>query len=158
MLGGGHAGYNHQINSVVLGIEGDVEASDVNGLATVNAAGQTYFFNVKADTLASLRGRLGWAHDQWLIYATGGVAFGHVTSPPLDTLNGWRTGWTAGVGVERMIYGNWSARLEYRYTDLGRVSSTNSNPALLADLGATDDNKLAIHAVRAGLSYRFNPR
>jgi len=157
VLGGGHIGYNYQINSAVLGVEGDIEAANVNGLTTINAVGQNYFFNVKTDALASVRGRLGFAYDQWMIYATGGVAFGHVTTPPLDTLNGWRTGWTVGAGVERVVYGNWSTRLEYRYTDLGRASSTNSNPAVLVDIGAVDDNKLAIHAVRAGLSYRFNP-
>ena len=37
-----------------------------------------------------------------MIYA-GGVAFSHTTTPPLDALNGWRTGWTAGAGVERIV-------------------------------------------------------
>jgi outer membrane immunogenic protein len=155
MLGGGHMGYNYQIKSAVVGLEGDIEAAKVNGLTAIDAFGQNYFFNVKTDALASVRGRIGMAYDQWLYYATGGVAFGHVATPPLDTRNGWRTGWTVGAGVERIVYGNWSTRLEYRYTDLGRVSSTN--PAALVDIGATDDNKLTIHAVRAGLSYRFNP-
>lgn len=151
-IGGGHAGYNHQINAMIFGIEGDIEAAHVDSMSTVNGFGATRFYNVTADTLASLRGRLGWASGNWMVYGTGGVAFGHVKSPPLDQLNGWRTGWTAGLGAEYALPGKWSAwstRLEYRYTDLGRKSGTD--PVF----GTTDDNKLAFHAVRLGVSYHF---
>src|SRR5262249_49811869 len=97
VLAGGHLGFNYQIGALVRGAEADLEASNLPGDTTIAAFNQTYFFNVKADTLASARGRVGWAHESLLLYATGGVAWGHVTTPPLDTLNGWRTGWTAGA-------------------------------------------------------------
>ena len=152
-MGGGHVGYNVQFGSFVAGLEGDIEAAHIDGLSAVDGFGATRFFNVTADALASIRGRAGWAIPNWLFYGTGGVAFGHVETPPLDTLNGWRTGWTAGVGVERALQGrmsSWSARLEYRYTDLGNKSAFD--PAL----GTTDDNSLSFHAVRVGISHRFN--
>jgi outer membrane immunogenic protein len=148
-LGGGHVGYNHHVGQWVLGIEGDIEAADVKALSIVSTAGQDYFFNAKADMLASVRGRLGIAHNGWLAYATGGVAWGRISTPPLDALNGTRTGWTAGAGLEYAFNSNWSTRVEYRYTDLGRESAQGGESA------SFDDNSFAFHAVRVGLSYRF---
>jgi outer membrane immunogenic protein len=149
VLAGGHIGFNYQAGALVIGGEADIEASNLHGDTTISAIDQTYFFNVKADTLASIRGRIGWAHDRLLLYGTGGVAWGHVTTPPLDTLNGWRTGWTVGAGAEHALPRNWSAKVEYRYTDLGRASSFDPN------LNSTDDNKLSFHAVRLGVSRKL---
>jgi outer membrane immunogenic protein len=149
VLGGGHVGFNYQTAALVVGAEADVEASNLNGATTIFAFDQTYVFNVKADTLASVRGRIGWAQDRLMLYGTGGVAWGHVSTPPLDALNGWRTGWTAGAGAEYALPRNWSAKVEYRYTDLGRVSSFDPN------LNSIDDNKLSFHAVRLGVSRKL---
>jgi outer membrane immunogenic protein len=148
-LAGGHVGFNYQTNALVVGAEADIEASNLNGSMTISALDQTYVFNVKAETLASVRGRVGWAQDRLMLYGTGGVAWGYVTTPPLDTLNGWRTGWTAGAGAEYALPRNWSAKIEYRYTDLGRASSFDPN------LNSTDDNKLNFHAVRLGVSRKL---
>jgi outer membrane immunogenic protein len=93
---GGHVGFNYQTGALVLGAEADLEASNLEGSTAFSAFDQTYVFNVKADTLASVRGRAGWARDQLMLYGTAGVAWGHVTSPPLVSLDGWRTGWTGG--------------------------------------------------------------
>jgi outer membrane immunogenic protein len=146
---GGHVGFNHQSGALVLGAEADLEAANLNGSTTLPAFNQTYFFNAKADTLASVRGRVGWAHDRLMLYGTGGAAWGRISTPPLDSLDGWRAGWTAGAGAEYALQRNWSIRAEYRYTDLGRASSFNPN------LNSTDDNSLNFHAIRVGASYRF---
>lgn len=153
LIGGGHAGYNYQVSAMIFGVEGDIEAAHIDGMSAVDGFGATRFYNVTADMLASLRGRIGWVSGSWMIYGTGGVAFGRVETPPLSQLDGWRTGWTAGLGVERALAGKWAAwstRLEYRYTDLGRKSGTD--PVF----GTTDDNTLSFHAVRLGVSYHFN--
>jgi outer membrane immunogenic protein len=149
VLAGGHVGFDYQTNTLVVGAEADIEASNLNGSTAISAFDQTYFFNVKAETLASVRGRVGWAQDRLMLYGTGGVAWGYVTTPPLDALNGWRTGWTAGAGAEYALPRNWSAKIEYRYTDLGRASSFDPS------LNSTDDNKLSFHAVRLGVSRKF---
>ncbi|HEY6254689.1 MAG TPA: outer membrane beta-barrel protein [Xanthobacteraceae bacterium] len=148
-VGGGRGGFNFQTRSLVVGVEADLEAANLSGLSALSAFGQTYFFNVTADTLASVRGRAGFAHDRWLVYGTGGVAWGHVTTPPLDTLNGWRTGWTVGAGIEHALFKDWTASLEYRFTDLGRASHFDPT------LNSTDDNTLSFHAVRAGVSHKL---
>jgi outer membrane immunogenic protein len=146
---GGHLGFNYQTGAIVLGVEADLEASNLEGNTAFSAFNQTYFFNVKADTLASLRGRAGWADDQLMLYGTAGMAWSHVTSPPLANLDGWRTGWTVGAGIERALPRNWSAKLEYRYTDLGRASSFDPI------LNSTDDTTLAFHAIRFAVSRKF---
>jgi opacity protein-like surface antigen len=52
-----HGGYNWQADSLLIGVEGDIDF-----------AGNINF-------LASVRGRLGWASNSWLLYGTAGVAF-----------------------------------------------------------------------------------
>jgi outer membrane immunogenic protein len=146
---GGHVGFNYQTGALVLGAEADLEASHLEGSTAFSAFDQTYFFNVKADTLASLRARAGWARDQLMLYGTAGGAWGHVTSPPLASLDGWRTGWTVGAGIEHALPRNWSAKVEYRYTDLGRASSFDPI------LNSSDDNTLAFHAIRFAVSRKF---
>ena len=58
LIGGGHAGINWQSDQWVYGVEGDIGAVE-----------DSYEY------VASLRGRLGWAYDQVLLYATAGLAF-----------------------------------------------------------------------------------
>ena len=70
-LFGGYAGYNWQSGAWVFGVEGDI-----NGVwndETFNIGG--FDVDVGSDYLASLRGRVGYAFDRTLIFATGGVAF-----------------------------------------------------------------------------------
>jgi outer membrane immunogenic protein len=87
-----------------------------------------------------------------LVYGTGGLAFGGVSSstslgeafagpvvvgatgtfPSSASVSQTRIGWTAGAGAEWMFYGNWSAKLEYLHYDLGSASygTTVSNFAV----------------------------
>jgi len=39
-----------------------------------------------------------------------------------------RAGWTIGAGLEGMIGGNWTAKIEYLYIDLGNVSGSFVTP------------------------------
>ena len=57
LIGGIQIGHNWQIGNRVFGLEADLSFAD--GL----------------DYLGSLRARLGYARDNWLLYVTGGVAF-----------------------------------------------------------------------------------
>jgi outer membrane immunogenic protein len=144
-VGGAHAGYNWQANNLVLGLESDIEFSDIGGSGRTGVL--THSTDV--DWLGSLRARFGVAVDRTLIYATGGLAFGDVTlhETGRGNLTDFRTGWTAGGGVEHAINRGLTARLEYRYTDLGNDSVSYS--------GINDKSDAAFSAVRAGLSWRF---
>jgi outer membrane immunogenic protein len=156
-VGGVHAGYNYQINNWVLGVEGDIEASgvDASGNVTLPAPAGLTAFSVDNKWLGSVRGRVGYAFDRVLVYATGGVAFGDfdvratnggVTSSDSNT----HVGWTVGAGVEVAITNNVTARVEYRYTDLGDKNYTFAAPVNTVNYDAKD-----IHAVRVGVSYKF---
>lgn len=88
-LGGLEAGYNYQFaNKWVVGIEGDVAATNVHGgrLAGINdglgATGRNtgaftpafYTVTDKNNWVATLTGRVGYAWNRTLIYVKGGVA------------------------------------------------------------------------------------
>jgi outer membrane immunogenic protein len=153
-VGGGHVGYNWQAGQFVFGLEGDVEGADIDGgyrLANLNGT------DFRVDFQASLRGRLGVAFNNSLLYVTGGVAWADMehtyvfANTLFESLSQTRVGWTVGAGWEYGFTPNWSARLEYRYTDFGnfRYDSTFSFP------GFTYEHDPVFHTVRAGISYRF---
>jgi outer membrane immunogenic protein len=152
-LGGLHAGYNLQSGSMVYGVEADVEYSwaKSSGLFLGFVP-----FNGEGGFQGSLRARVGVAFDRALLYVTGGLAVANVESsvslPGLIINNDeTRFGWTVGAGVQYAIDNNWSARLEYRYTDLGDFNSALA-PFLPTGFARAD---LTSHSVRVGLSYRF---
>jgi outer membrane immunogenic protein len=153
-LGGGHIGYNWQVGQFVFGLEGDLEGADVKGgyrLANLNGT------DFRIDAQASIRGRLGVAFNNSLLYVTGGAAWADMdhtyvfANTLFETVSTTRTGWTLGAGWEYGFTPNWSARLEYRYTDFGtfRNNSTVSFP------GFSYAHDPVFHTVRAGISYRF---
>ena len=104
--------------------------------------------------LATLRGRVGYAIDRWLPYITGGAAYGNVkasTSAPIGAFTSAshnQLGWTAGVGLEYAFLGNWTAKIEYLYVDLG---SFDAGPAPTVNNVSFKENIL-----RAGLNYKFS--
>jgi outer membrane protein OmpA-like peptidoglycan-associated protein len=157
-MGGAHAGYNWQMGNFVLGLEGDAEGGSVSDTATGTVIGLgTGSIRDNMDFDASVRGKLGFAFDRVLVYGTGGVAFGDVSStyqfPVGNTVaksSDIRVGWTAGGGIGYAINQNWEVGAEYRYTDLGH--QTVSLPG-----GVSDNNGFTYSMVRAMLTYRFAP-
>jgi outer membrane immunogenic protein len=162
---GGHVGYNAQFGQFVVGVEGDLEWSDLGGsdstfaLTNVNTR-QTVLINsgLGLDWQGSIRARLGWAFDRTMIYATGGFAFAGVNDSnnfnivnPLFT-NGDDTvsGWTLGAGVEYAFTNNLTTRIEYRYT-----SYDNSGTNFFDDVSLDRGKDLDFHTVRVGVSYKF---
>ena len=106
--------------------------------------------DVGSDYLASLRGRVGYAFDRALIFATGGVAFTDASAES-DDFGGFNldaddslTGWTIGAGGEYAFTDNWIGRVEYRYYDFSNGS--------LDDLGDVD---LGTNTLTVGVGYKF---
>ena len=140
--------------------------------------------------LGTLRGRIGVTFTPSLLaYATGGLAYGGVRSttnivqvglasgpfgPPTTTpevgtgsVSKTRTGYTLGAGLDWMFLPNWSAKLEYLYYDLGRVTYSNGVLALnvgptnfagsgIASITSSSTTRFSGHVVRAGINYHFN--
>jgi outer membrane immunogenic protein len=170
VIGGGQLGYNWQTGNLLLGVEGDLQWSGQtgHGVATMGFAvppfgtltvTQPYISSV--DYFGTVRGRLGYAADRWLMYVTGGLAFGHDKFDVLNTaltatnLVGYsadRNGWTVGGGVEYALNKNWSAKVEYLHIDLGTWTVTN--PLVFGTTIAT--TRVSDDIIRFGANYRFD--
>ena len=103
--------------------------------------------------LATVRGRVGYSFDRFLPYITGGLALGNMKASQPGFTGGEDTnaGWTAGGGLEFVIAGNWTAKAEYLYVDLGKF-----NCGLACGNGANPDNvSFSTHLVRGGVNFRF---
>ena len=148
-IGGGTLGYNLQTGSWVWGIEGDVDYLDANRTIATAVCGSCTF---KDTWLATARGRIGYSFDRWLPYVTGGGAWGDVyMSSPSGSNSSTKGGWTAGAGVEYAFLGNWSAKLEYLYVDLGSANCGSSACPFAADTSVD----FTANIIRAGINYRF---
>jgi outer membrane immunogenic protein len=150
-LVGGTVGYNWQAGAIVYGIEGDWDWSNVKGSVTCAVV---LTCTTESTWLATFRGRVGYAFDRWLPYATLGGAYGNVKATASAPFLGLSTsssssqlGWTAGVGLEYAIMGNWTAKIEYLYVDLG---SFDAAPGPLVNNVSFKEN-----IIRAGLNYKF---
>ena len=171
-MGGGQIGCQWQTGAWVFGIEGDGDATSIRRSFVAPATvffpflpGDT--FDVKNDWQASVRGRLGYAWDRWMIYATGGVAFanidatiGFVPAPfafPTLFLNNSRTltGFTVGGGVEYAILDNLSLGIEYRFSDFGRDNFAFGTPVIFG-VPVTGRSDLQTNEVTARLNWHFN--
>jgi outer membrane immunogenic protein len=131
-LAGGTVGYNQQFGNWVLGLEAD------GGWAGI----EDDVDDVTLDWTSTVRGRVGFAFDRFMIYGTGGAAMGGLESNALaddDT----RFGYAVGGGIEAALTDNISAKAEYLYIDLGDD-----------DLGGTPVDFDA-HTVKGGLNFRF---
>ena len=164
VVGGLHAGYNFQTGPLVFGVEGDVEGSGAGGGFTLPAAVAAGCMGAAAGNgtdfdsrwQASLRGRLGYAFGPTLLYVTGGAAFAdlnyaYFTPAVRESFRTTEAGWTVGTGLEFAFTPAWSTRLEYRYTDFGRLT----NASAVAFPGSTFQHDPNFHTIRLGVSYRF---
>jgi len=166
-LGGGQIGYNWQTGHLVLGVEADGQWSGQKDSACVNTCTVNNGIIIPAQKLnafATARARVGYAANAWLWYVTGGGAWGSVSNsdgfPPFQSVsfNQSKFGWVAGVGIETALWGNWTAKFEYLYMDLGGASGSANflvNPASAIVESVTGTTTFHDHIFRAALNYRF---
>jgi iron complex outermembrane receptor protein len=125
----------------------------------------------KLEWFSTLRGRLGAAiTPTMLLYATAGLAAGEVmtagtilgtsaTGDPINTIisqHTTRLGWTAGLGLEARLTGNWIGKIEYLHLDLGTIAVTPVT-APDATVAAAFNSRITADVVRLGANYRFDP-
>jgi len=168
---GVQAGFNAQMDNILFGIEADVQGSTVDGRVSLSIDDPDDliggFESLDADAgtsldwFATLRPRIGLVNDRFVVYATGGLAYGQTTSSINVSINGNpfldpsitndRFGWTVGAGLEYALADNITFKTEYLYTDLG------SEEILNLDFGPTFtmDSAVAFHTVRAGVNFQF---
>jgi outer membrane immunogenic protein len=170
-VGGGQLGFMWQSGQFVFGVEGDIDATRLRNTFTAVApvpapflAGDT--LALRNDWQASARGRLGWAWDRVLVYATGGGAWANLKATGTAVGGGLgvgavavdRTvfGWTVGGGLDYGIAPGWSLGAEYRFT---RFDDTDNNGTAFGTLAGTPlflSSRLDTHEVTARLNYHFN--
>jgi len=154
LIGGYQMGYNRELaNRVVLGVEADstfTSPTDEPALARMPPAP----FNTTLDYIGTVRGRIGYAFGSVMPYVTGGFAWGHTHADINDgsgaIIGHYQPGWTAGLGVEFAVSGNWSAKVEYDYVGLSHQFYD------LSSFGLSNVNvDPRIHLAKIGLNYHF---
>jgi outer membrane immunogenic protein len=89
VIGGGQVGYNWEFpNNFLLGFETDFDGASIRGKVTANAAGAiggapfgvTAQLGSRINYIGTVRARVGYAWDRFLVYGTGGFAYGQVNS------------------------------------------------------------------------------
>jgi len=201
VIGGAHIGYNLQLSQFVIGLEGDVDGTSLGKSYSGPLAFGSSFVgsgflanpipgninvNVHHNIEGSIRGRIGYAWDRVLLYATGGVAFGGFSGnvsgnfpggtyltpdgeggfigTPFSPFGGsasasqTRVGWTVGGGIEYAVTNNWSVRAEYRYTAFGHstVYANSFYAPILGASGAYLNRNFNENRVQVGFSYKFD--
>jgi outer membrane immunogenic protein len=163
-----------------LGHLGDTIIGNVAALPVTDSLSE------KLEWFGTVRGRIGPTITPTLLaYVTGGLAYGQVsatntvsgvniTNPGGQGVNGGtiltpvsgslsktstKAGWTVGGGVEGVVSGRWTAKLEYLYVDLGNVSGSFVTPVVGPSGGfltSSYRSHITDNILRVGLNYRFD--
>lgn len=176
---GGQLGCNYQIPGTgwVLGFEGDGSSLRALGVGRPSngaiqlGLNQNFRFSTEQHWMASARGRVGYAWDRWMIYATGGAIWGGfygnnfngtgVATAQRVAYESTATGWTAGVGAEYVILPeampNLTVKFEGLYADYGTFHyGDEPGTANGCTAGcANADVKTTAWMVRLGVNYKF---
>ena len=121
----------------LMGASGSGKTTLINILGAPNLADSFLEAHERMQWFGSTRGRIGFAPwCRFLIYGTGGVAYGNVDySANTNFANGitypvsfteTSTGWCAGGGFEYGVARHWTVRLEYLHYDLGDEDRTQN--------------------------------
>ena len=196
-VGGGQIGWNSQFGNWVFGLEADLQASgqkddrsrsdafafSVIGPPDFNVTGTSATsLDARLKWFGTARGRLGYVWDSWLVYATGGLAYGNFDLAGVNTVAGTATcvacgpggvgdidttfsntttvngskskaGWTVGAGIEGAAFlPNWTWKAEYLYLDFGKF---NHSFASAGGGAITTSTHATDHILRFGVNYRF---
>jgi high affinity Mn2+ porin len=156
--GGYQAGYNFVTASrLLLGAEATFTFPDSmqsNLPLTFTGAGPSTV-NDSVQIFGAIRGRVGYATDDWLFYGAGGFAYDRDLATSTDATGNadgvyiWRPGWTVGAGFELRLTRSWSAGLDYSFSDFAHANAT------FARSGDRYDSGLTLQTVRVGVNYHF---
>ena len=139
VAGGIQGGYNWQFNQFVFGGEADLQISGADDRLAPWKFSNPWF--------GTVRGRAGYAFNNFVVYGTAGLAFGELEAQTIGLVSESHAsiGWTAGLGIEAGLTQTLSAKFEYLFMDLA-----STNFAVTAT-----SNGLSSNLLRAGLNYHF---
>ncbi|BCB19423.1 caspase family protein [Bosea sp. ANAM02] len=172
VVGGAQFGFNYQIGAVVIGAETDIAATRLGGSDTVSIDPGTRFTTRAENELSMLgtvRARAGFVLGDFMIYGSGGYAYGLVdqkgsispdnpttTSGAAASRSGLASGWALGGGVEYAILPGMTLRLDYTHYDLGSQKLTlRDYTGLAPGQYATMRARTSGDIVKAGFNFGF---
>lgn len=147
--GGVLAGYNHQIDNLVLGLEVDWgKSGTIVANTQVNAD-----FEYQMDHIITGRARVGYAFDDTMLFITGGTAWarGMLTdnvSAAANEIEADHWGWTIGGGVEHAVTDTFRLKMDYLYTHFKDADYTDACCDITGGPGSD-------HEVRLGAIWAF---
>jgi outer membrane immunogenic protein len=163
---GGQIGFNFDLgNGLIGGVVGDYSNANIDGSVCADDdncegvdEGHTYAL-ASADWLSTIRGKLGFASEESLVYVTAGIAMADVTST-VTNLDGvfdlseteGLSGWTVGAGMNFKVAQNIDLGAEYLYVDLGNAEYNYEWPI---DVTGGAEGNMTMHVIRASLNYNF---
>jgi outer membrane immunogenic protein len=164
---GGTLGVNYQAESWVFGAEGDFDWQSVKGSSSSSfctAVGATnkgpsagLSCTTQSNWLGTIRGRVGYAWNNVLLYGTAGGAWANMKTTVISGETSNAFGWTAGAGVEYAFADFWSVKLEYLFVDFSSISCTSGgcgfNPP--GGIPANDSVKFNENVIRVGVNFKF---
>ena len=189
--GGGQIGYNLQFGGIVVGVEADAAYTDYRqtgtffGTTPAAAGFAASTFRTDLGFLGTVRGRVGYAFDRFLVYGTGGLAYGDVDHTALfyapgtgvgvlqfaGRRTGVETGYAVGGGVEYALPTTFSLfgsnavtlKAEGLYYDLGRRNVlvpgvvAAAIPGSGVTVGTSYTSRYETNGViaRAGINFKF---
>ena len=198
-VGGGQIGYNYQFtpgSGVVVGIEADAQYADFgrqrNRFSAIGSNGAaivpgTLIFNPNGlsglDYFGTVRGRLGYAFDRTLFYATGGFAYGAGGGRQFGSgvsSDDFQTGYAVGGGIEYALPTdsflnffrssavtvkveglyvnldrNRNAAGAFATNNLGQLVTTGSQGVTVVAGPANIRRDTEFAVIRAGVNYKF---
>jgi opacity protein-like surface antigen len=171
---GGGVGCNYQTGIFVIGVEGDINYSDLGfsqirgPFPTNTSTPHTWEEHFRSNWFATARARAGVVvAERSLLYVTGGAAFAEYnTFKALDfpgnvgfryqgTTSDSKVGWVVGAGWEYAFTGNWSGKIEYLHMDFGNSSVLAFQNTPNSTNGVNHTFNFREDVVRVGLNYRF---
>jgi outer membrane immunogenic protein len=152
---GGQIGYNWQFGSFVVGLEAQGNWADFNG-SNVSLVAPLATNRTNIDAFGLFTGKVGYAFNNVLVYATGGAAVQSVDyrwsslGVTRGTADETRWGATVGAGLEYAFTPNWSAGVQYNHMFMGR-----KDVAFGPLPNATDRIRLDTDVFTGRINYRF---
>jgi len=167
LIGGGQIGYNWQNGSLVLGVEADVDGDAESTTGCARPATPVDCVTSRVRGFGTVRGRLGFAADSWMLYGTGGFAWQSIAinetfssavlgggPTPGAGPSTTRGGYAVGVGVERALWDHWIGGVEYLYINTGGQTESPFN-FRVGGPSVVQTYNIQNNVGRVRLSYRF---
>lgn len=152
-----NAGYNHLLNDKwLIGLGAEFKTYNDSDTVPWTSTSNITCCSITSSTEQkfSLLAKAGYLiNNEFLLYVNGGWANAEIKRSYVDdvptTYKNWQDGWTLGAGGEYSIYQNLTAKIEYRYTDLGDKKISRPFPNVF------EKQTVYQNELTAGIAYHF---